>query len=164
MQDTLENISLKHDNGEDMRFRGSLSSECSWYDEEHGVLCRQKLYVTENKDQIYYIMRTGAEEHSRRAYRLKVQDQTCIIHNGKAEVRMPITLLMLAVRGLCGMDARPCHGGRNAQGCQRLAAVRFFPEKRGKGCFFGSIPFRFCGLCSCTGHTNQKSHPYGWLF
>lgn len=53
MQDTLENISLKHDNGEDMRFRGSLSSECSWYDEEHGVLCRQKLYVTENKDQIY---------------------------------------------------------------------------------------------------------------
>lgn len=51
MQDTLENISLKHDNGEDMRFRGSLSSECSWYDEEHGVLCRQKLYVTENKDQ-----------------------------------------------------------------------------------------------------------------
>lgn len=52
MQDTLENISLKHDNGEDMRFRGSLSSECSWYDEEHGVLCRQKLYVTENKDQI----------------------------------------------------------------------------------------------------------------
>ena len=96
MQDTLENISLKHDNGEDMRFRGSLSSECSWYDEEHGVLCRQKLYVTENK----------AEEHSRRAYRLKVQDQTCIIHNGKAEVRMPITLLMLAVRGLCGMDAR----------------------------------------------------------
>ena len=106
MQDTLENISLKHDNGEDMRFRGSLSSECSWYDEKHGVLCRQKLYVTENKDQIYYIMRTGAEEHSRRAYRLKVQDQTCIIHNGKAEVRMPITLLMLAVRGLCGMDAR----------------------------------------------------------
>ena len=53
------------------------------------MLCRQKLYVTENKDQIYYIMRTGAEEHSRRAYRLKVQDQTCIIHNGKAEVRMP---------------------------------------------------------------------------
>ena len=75
MQDTLEDISLTHDNGEDMHFRGSLSS-------------------------------TGPEEHSRRAYRLKVQDETCIIHNGKAEVRMPIALLMLAVRGLCGMDAR----------------------------------------------------------
>ena len=61
MHDTLEDISLTHDNGEDMRFRGSLSSECSWYDEEHGMLCRQKLYVTEDKDQIYYIMRTGAE-------------------------------------------------------------------------------------------------------
>lgn len=106
MQDMLEDISLTHDNGEDMHFRGSLSSECSWYDEEHGLLCRQKLYATENKDQIYYIMRTGPEEHSRRAYRLKVQDETCIIHNGKAEVRMPIALLMLAVRGLCGMDAR----------------------------------------------------------
>ena len=35
-----------------------------------------------------------------------MQDETCIIHNGKAEVRMPIALLMLAVRGLCGMDAR----------------------------------------------------------
>lgn len=90
MQDTLENISLKHDNGEDMRFRGSLSSECSWYDEEHGVLCRQKLYVTENKDQIYYIMRTGAEEHSRRAYRLKVQDRPASSITAKLKCACPL--------------------------------------------------------------------------
>ena len=35
-----------------------------------------------------------------------MQDQGGIIHFSIAEVRMPITLLMLAVRGLCGMDAR----------------------------------------------------------
>ena len=152
MQDTLENISLKHDNGEDMRFRGSLSSECSWYDEEHGVLCRQKLYVTENKDQIYYIMRTGAEEHSRRAYRLKVQDQTCIIHNGKAEVRMPITLLMLAVRGLCGMDARNATSLAMVE--EMLTAPTpsrrpFFPRKERKGMLLRKHPFSFLWALAC---------------
>lgn len=106
MQGPLEDISLRHDNGEDMRFRGRLFSECSWYDEEHGMLCRQKLYVTEDRDQIYYIMRTGAEERSRHAYRLRVQDDVCTIDNGKGEMRMPVSLLMLAVRALCGMDAQ----------------------------------------------------------
>lgn len=106
MLDTLEQISLRHDNGADMCFRGRLSSECSWYDEEQDVLCRQKLYVTEDASQVYYITRTGAGEHSRRACRLKVQGEICCMDNGKGEVRMPIAMLMLAVRALCGMDAR----------------------------------------------------------
>ena len=55
MQKNMEEICLKHDNGSDLQFRGRLFSECSWYDEEHGMLTRQKLYVTDNNEQVYYI-------------------------------------------------------------------------------------------------------------
>ena len=60
MQKNMEEICLKHDNGSDLQFRGRLFSECSWYDEEHGMLTRQKLYVTDNNEQVYYIVRSSA--------------------------------------------------------------------------------------------------------
>lgn len=50
MQKNMEEICLKHDNGSDVQFRGRLFSECSWYDEEHGMLTRQKLYVTDKNE------------------------------------------------------------------------------------------------------------------
>lgn len=105
MQKDMEEICLKQDNGRDFHFRGRLFSECSWFDEEHGILTRQKLYVTEKREQVYYIVRTSGQEHSRRAYRLFVDGETCIIHNGISEVSLQFDMLMLAVRGLCGLDA-----------------------------------------------------------
>ena len=80
VQKIMEDICLKHDNGNDLSFRGRLFSECSWYDEALGTLTRQKLYVTDTNDQVYYIVRSSGQERSRRAYRL-------------------------AVRGLCGLEA-----------------------------------------------------------
>jgi len=101
----MENICLKHDNGEDLRFQGRLFSECSHFDEEENSLTRQQLYMTDTGEQVYYIVRTSSQERSRHAYRLAVQDETCIINNGKAQISMKLDMLMLAVRALCGLNA-----------------------------------------------------------
>lgn len=101
----MENVCLKHDNGPDVVFRGRLFAESSWYDDETDSLTRQKLYVTEDNEQVYYIVSTCGAERSRRAYRLAVQGDKCVIHNGASEITLQFDMLMQAVRGLCGLDA-----------------------------------------------------------
>ncbi|MCL1986043.1 MAG: hypothetical protein FWG59_06325 [Betaproteobacteria bacterium] len=101
----MEDVSLKHDNGADIFFRGRLFAECSWYDEESGTLTRQKLYVTDTNEHIYYLVRHSGEERQRRAYRLSVLGDRCVIRNGNAEMVLQFDMLMLAVRSLCGMGA-----------------------------------------------------------
>ena len=101
---TMEDVSLSHDNGPDIFFRGRLFAECSWYDEERATLTRQKLYVTDTNEHIYYLVSHTDEERQRRAYRLSVLGDRCVIHNGNAEMVLQFDMLMLAVRSLCGMD------------------------------------------------------------
>lgn len=105
MPENMENISLKHDNGDDMRFQGRLFSECSHFDEDNNSITRQQLYVTDNGEQIYYIVSSNGRERSRRAYRLGIHEDNCVINNGKAEITLKFDMLMLAVRALCGLDA-----------------------------------------------------------
>lgn len=105
MPNNMDEICLKHDNGEALRFQGRLFSECSYLDEESGCLTRQQLYVTDNGEQVYYVVRSGANEHSRHAYRLSVDGDTCLINNGHTEIAMKFDMLMLAVRSLCGLNA-----------------------------------------------------------
>lgn len=109
MPTNMEDICLKHDNGEDFRFQGRLFSECSHYDEESNSLTRQQLYITDSGEQVYYIIRNCGQERSRHAYRLAVEKDNCIINNGKAEITLKFDMLMLAVRALCGLaaDATP---------------------------------------------------------
>ncbi len=104
MPGNMENICLKHDNGEDIRFQGRLFSECSHFDEESGTLTRQQLYLTENGEQIYYIVRATARDRSRHAYRLTMDGDNCVINNGRSEITLQFDMLMLAVRALCGLD------------------------------------------------------------
>ncbi len=105
VQKDLEDICLKQDNGADFTFRGRLFSECSWFDEEQNALTRQKLYVTDTNDQVYYIVRKCGQQTTRHAYRLAVSGDNCVINNGKGEMTLQFDMLMQAVRGLCGMDA-----------------------------------------------------------
>lgn len=105
MPENMENICLKHDNGDDLRFQGRLFSECSHFDEENSSLTRQQLFLTDNGEHVYYIVRSGNGSRSRNAYRLQVRDDECTINNGRAEISMKIDMLMLAVRSLCGLDA-----------------------------------------------------------
>ncbi len=101
----MENVCLKHDNGNDIVFNGRLFAESSWFDEENSTLTRQKLYVTDSQEQMYYIVRSNGPERTRNAYRLKVQGNHCTIFDGISEITLEFDMLMLAVRQLCGLDA-----------------------------------------------------------
>lgn len=111
MSQNMESICLKQDNGHDLQFCGRLFSECSYSDkldssdpeDKRSQLTRQRLYVTENGDQVYQVIRSSGEGRIRSAYRLSVDGDICNINNG-SEQTMSIHLdqLLLAVRALCG--------------------------------------------------------------
>lgn len=105
MSSNMEDVCLKHDNGEPLHFTGRLFSESSDFDKDSGSITRQQLYVTDNGEHVYYIIRSNGKERSRHAYRLSVRGDTCVINNGKMEVAMEFEMLMLAIRGLCGLDS-----------------------------------------------------------
>ena len=69
------------------------------------MLTRQKLYVTDNNEQVYYIVRSAGQERTRHAYRFSMRGENCVIDNGQSEMTMQFDMLMTAVRGLCGLEA-----------------------------------------------------------
>ena len=101
--DIMEEITLRLENDATLSFRGRLFSEAVWNDEESGVFTHQKLYVTEQNEQVYFI-RKGGYRRSSRAYRLSLHGGRCVIYNGRNTMELPLDLLMLAVRTLCGAD------------------------------------------------------------
>ncbi len=107
----MEQIILKNDVGEDMSFKGRLFSESSYFDEETGSMTRQRLYVTDQNHQVYTIVTSNGTQKERRVYMLKPEGDQCRISNGLFDVTVPIELLMLAVRGLCGVTG--CEQGDN---------------------------------------------------
>ena len=98
----LAEICLKVDGCEDFVSKGRIFSECSWYDEEFGIQTRQKLYVTDTSDQVYYIVRSGAEK-SRKAYRLSFDNGLYTIWNGSFQISLTAEMLKVALRSLCGL-------------------------------------------------------------
>lgn len=100
---TMSEICLKNDNGANFTFTGRLFSECSWFDEEYGVQTRQKLYITENNEQVYYIIRSGSESY-RKVYRLTCHENICTIHDGNISITLSCDMLKVAVQSLCGLD------------------------------------------------------------
>ena len=98
----LAEICLKVDGCEDFVFKGRIFSECSWYDEEFGIQTRQKLYVTDTSDQVYYIVRSGAEK-SRKAYRLSFDNGLYTIWNGSFQISLTAEMLKVALHSLCGL-------------------------------------------------------------
>ena len=91
----MSEIRLQSDVGGELVFKGRIFSECSWYDE---------LYIADNRDQIYYIVRSGKEK-SRQAYRLSFANGVCTINNGAQSVSLTEDMLRIAVRALCGLNA-----------------------------------------------------------
>ena len=100
----LEKISLHLENGADLVFYGRLFSEAVWYDEYSGVLTHQKLYVTDQNEQVYAIQKGSGERTLCRAYRIAVHGERCVIYNGCYSMEIPLDLLLLAVRTLCGTE------------------------------------------------------------
>ena len=100
----FEEISLTLDNGISMTFRGRQFAGGSWFDEENNVLTRQNLYVTDSNEHVYSIVTGSGKQRSRRAYRVVLQGETCVIHDGRNEMTLGYDMLMLAVRSLTGLD------------------------------------------------------------
>lgn len=69
------------------------------------MFTRQKFYVADNNKQVYYIVRSSGDERSRHAYRLSVNGDNCLISNGSSEISLQFDALILAVRGICGLEA-----------------------------------------------------------
>lgn len=109
----MEEILLKNDVGADFIFQGRLYSESSFFDEETGVMTRQRLYVTDQNKQVYSVFTSNGTLKDRRAYMLDVDGDMCRINNGLFDVTVPLDLLMVAVRGLCGI-------GEKSQGVEFL--------------------------------------------
>lgn len=104
MYTVLENVSLSNDGKEDFCFTGRLFSECSWFDEESETMTRQKLFITEKNEQVYYIMTARHGQRSHRVYGLRLCGNQCTMFDGLTKITMQLPLLMLAVRSLCGFD------------------------------------------------------------
>ena len=101
---SMEQIILSNDHGGELSFRGRIFSECSYYDEETSSITRQRLYVTDKGEQVYYIVAGTGSNKERRAYLLRIDGENCIINNGLFEITLRTELLMASMRTLCGYN------------------------------------------------------------
>ncbi|AGW14928.1 hypothetical protein [Megalodesulfovibrio gigas] len=100
----LESITLQNDSGPVITFDGRLCGEHSFYDAETGALTQQKLYITNQGYTAYAVVRNDGRVKERRAYLLKREGQFCRINNGQYDVVVNVRDLLLAVKGLCGLE------------------------------------------------------------
>lgn len=104
LQGSLDEYVLHDDAGKEIRFKGKLFSESSYYDEEQGSITRLKLFVTEDGRQVYSIVSGSSSAKWRRVYIMRVEDDLCHINNGMQEITLHIEMLFTVVFGLCGID------------------------------------------------------------
>ncbi len=102
--DPMENMVFQLDNGARFEFLGRLFSEAVWCDEDSGTVSHHKLYVTENWDQVYVIQKESRDIENCRAYRVTVRGEECEIFDGMARMNIPIDLLMLGLKAMCGAE------------------------------------------------------------
>ena len=96
---------LHDDAGNEVRFRGKLFSESSYFDEEQNSITRLKLYVTDDGRQVYSVISGSNTAKWRRVYTLRIENDLCHIQNGTQEITLQTDMLLAVVFGLCGIDA-----------------------------------------------------------
>lgn len=101
---SMEQIVLPNDHGGEISFRGRIFSECSYYDEEANSITRQRLYVTDKGEQVYFIATGAGPNKERRAYLLRIDGDNCVINNGLFEITLRTDLLLASMRTLCGFN------------------------------------------------------------
>ena len=100
----FEQISLINDNGVPLNFNGILFSESTRYDEDSMTLTRLRLYISDQKEQVYFIVSGSGQEKTRRYYVVAGEDDMYRISNGAHTLRLPSDILFASVFGLCGID------------------------------------------------------------
>lgn len=96
---------VHNDAGAEIRFRGKLFSETSYYDEEQNAITRLKLFLADDGRQIYSIVSGSSAAKWRRAYIMRIEGDLCHINNGIQHLTLPTDMLLTVVFGLCGIDA-----------------------------------------------------------
>ena len=96
-------VVLPNDMGEAISFVGRLAAEHSFFDEDSGMLTRQKLYLTEDGAQAYHVISTIGDKKERRSYIIRREGQVCSIYNGSARLELNTVDVLLVVKGLCGI-------------------------------------------------------------
>jgi len=100
-----DKIILQSDNGSELSFNGSLSSERSLYDEDTGDLTRLRLFTTEKGEYVYSIVSGTGANKERRHYVISQEGDLYRINDGRQTLLLPPEMLFTAVFGLCGIDA-----------------------------------------------------------
>ena len=111
--DSHEEHVLYNDAGAEIRFRGKLCSESSYYDADQGAITRLKLFVAEDGRQIYSIVSGSNTAKWRRVYTMRLDGDLCHIDNGVQEITLHTDMLLTVVTGLCGIDATQDHAVRS---------------------------------------------------
>ncbi|MDR2801436.1 MAG: hypothetical protein LBB52_09300 [Desulfovibrio sp.] len=99
-----EKIFLRGDNGAEFQFTGKQYGGTSYFDEETGTLTLLRLYITENREQVFSFI-SGSELEKRRIFYIVSKDgEMYRISNGIQTLTLPEDLLFATVFGLCGIN------------------------------------------------------------
>lgn len=101
----FEEHALRDDAGNEVRFRGRLFSESSYFDEDQRAITRLKLFVTDDGRQVYSVVSGDNATKWRRVYTMRLEGDLCHIKNGTQEVTLHVDMLLSVVFSLCGIDA-----------------------------------------------------------
>ncbi|BCS89017.1 hypothetical protein [Pseudodesulfovibrio sediminis] len=79
---TILNVNLPNDFGQDMEVAGHLIGEEMYFDDSTGMLTMEKLYRDEDNKLAYGIISAIGHARERRAYRVEEREDSCIVTNG----------------------------------------------------------------------------------
>jgi len=105
LHNSFEEQILWDEAGNEVKFRGKLFSESSYFDEEQNAITRLKLFVTNDGRQVYSVVSGSGEAKWRRVYSMRIDGDKCHIENGSQVITLNIDMLLAVVFGLCGIDA-----------------------------------------------------------
>ncbi|WP_066855452.1 hypothetical protein [Halodesulfovibrio spirochaetisodalis] len=103
--DGMRMFMLPNDVGADMEFTGVLCSENMYHDQEAGTVTKQRLYLTDTREQVYSVVVSDGVNKDQRVYKMRVENDQCRIDNGLFDVSLDLHLLATVVRGLCGLNS-----------------------------------------------------------
>ncbi len=94
---------IKADKGSSLSFSGYIFSEASLFDEESQSLTRLRLFITDARRLVYYVVSSDGRNKSHRVYELHVEDGICHIYDGRQRLALPVEMLFTATEALCGV-------------------------------------------------------------
>lgn len=103
--ENFEEFSLPGYRDGNLNFRGRQFAEFSDLDKDSTELMRLRLFHTDDNKVIYHIVSGAGAAKERRLYVLSLQDDLCLVDNGRQSLSLPPRQLLSLAYALCGVDA-----------------------------------------------------------